>query len=115
MDLRDYVRILRKSWASILAFVVVGIAAGVALTLATTKVYQASSQLFVYVPGSSADGSLGANSTYAQQQVQSLTTYATSPTVVGGALNLARQDDPSSGGRPDRNASSRPTSPPMHR
>jgi capsular exopolysaccharide synthesis family protein len=94
VDLRDYVRILRKSWASILAFVVVGIAAGVALTLATTKVYQASSQLFVYVPGSSSDTSLGANSTYAQQQVQSLTTYATSPIVVGGALKLARQTDP---------------------
>lgn len=94
MDLRDYVRILRKSWASILAFVVIGIAAGVALTLATTKVYQASAQLFVYVPGSSSDGSLGANSTYAQQQVQSLTTYATSPTVLQGALNAARKVSP---------------------
>ena len=47
MDLRDYVRILRKGWASILAFVVVGIGAGVGLTLATTKVYEATSQLFV--------------------------------------------------------------------
>ena len=47
MDLRDYVRVLRKSWALILAITVVGIALGVGLTLATTKVYQASSQIFV--------------------------------------------------------------------
>jgi polysaccharide biosynthesis transport protein len=89
VDLRDYVRILRKSWASILAFVVVGIGAGVALTLATTKVYEASSQLFVYVPGSSSDGSLGAAGTYAQQQVQSLTTYATNTNIIDGARKLA--------------------------
>jgi capsular exopolysaccharide synthesis family protein len=102
VDLRDYVRILRKSWASILAFVVIGIGAGVALTLATTKVYEASAQLFVYVPGSSSDGSnLGANSTYAQQQVQSLTTYATSPIVLNRALQAARAEDPKAVGNLD--------------
>ena len=42
MDVRDYLRILRKGWASILAFVVVGIGIGVGLTLMTTKVYQAN-------------------------------------------------------------------------
>lgn len=92
MDLRDYVRILRKSWALILAFVVVGVGAGVALTLATTKVYQASAQLFVYVPGSAADN-LGGNATYAQQQVQSLTTFATNNSVVKSALRSARQQN----------------------
>lgn len=91
MDLRDYVRILRKSWASILAFVVIGVAAGVALTLATTKVYEASSQLFVYVPGGDSS-TLGATSTYAQQEVQSLTTYATSPQVIDIALHMADKD-----------------------
>jgi capsular exopolysaccharide synthesis family protein len=89
VDLRDYVRILRKSWALILAFVVLGVAAGVALTLATTKEYEASAQLFVYVPGST--DNLGGNATYAQQQVQSLTTYATNDQVVAGALNAAKK------------------------
>ena len=47
MELRDYVRVLRKGWAVILAITVVGIALGVGLTLLTTKVYQSNSQLFV--------------------------------------------------------------------
>ena len=47
MDLRDYLRVLRKGWPLILAFVVLGLAAGIGLTLATTKVYQANVQVFV--------------------------------------------------------------------
>ena len=43
----DYVRVLRKSWALILAVTIVGIGLGVGLTLLTTKVYQASTQVFV--------------------------------------------------------------------
>jgi capsular exopolysaccharide synthesis family protein len=93
VDLRDYVRILRKSWASILAFVVVGIGAGVGLTLATTKVYEASAQLYVYVPASSID-TLGSGATYAQTQVQSLTTYATNDKVLDGAIKAAQQASP---------------------
>jgi capsular exopolysaccharide synthesis family protein len=47
--------------------------------------------LFLYVPGSTSDGNnLGGNSTYAQQQVQSLTTYATSPVVIHAALKSAK-------------------------
>jgi capsular exopolysaccharide synthesis family protein len=80
VDLRDYVRILRKSWASILAFVVIGVGAGVGLTLATTKVYQADVQMFAATPGGDSSGVNQAN-IYAQQVVQSLTAAATSPRV----------------------------------
>ena len=49
MDLRDYLRVLRKGWPLILAFVVLGLAAGIGLTLSTTKVYQANSQVYIAV------------------------------------------------------------------
>lgn len=81
MDLRDYVRILRKGWASILAFVIVGIAAGVTLTLATTKVYEASVQLYASVAGGSDPSALNQGNSFVQAQVQSLTAAANSPRV----------------------------------
>jgi capsular exopolysaccharide synthesis family protein len=80
VDLRDYVRILRKSWASILAFVVVGIGAGVALTLATTKVYESTTELFTGISTSDPTTANQAN-TYAQQIVQSLTSAVNGPDV----------------------------------
>ena len=47
MELRDYVRVLRRGWAVVLAITLVGVALGVGLTLLTTKVYQANAQVFV--------------------------------------------------------------------
>ena len=85
MDLRDYVRILRKSWASILAFVVVGIAAGVALTLATTKVYEGTVQLIAF-PSGAQNSQLAQGNTVVQAQVQSLTSVAASPQVTGAVI-----------------------------
>lgn len=83
MDLRDYLRVLRKGWLSILAFVVVGIGAGVGLTLVTTKVYEASATLFVATSGAQDQSQLAQGNTFVQAQVQSLTRIATSPLVTG--------------------------------
>ena len=85
MDLRDYLHIVRREWALILACVVLGVAAGVGLTLATTKVYQADVQLFVAADSSSTvDGSqagLAQSNNFVQDRVQSYTSIATSPDV----------------------------------
>ena len=81
MDLRDYLRIVRKGWPVILAFVVLGLAAGVGLTLATTKVYQADVQVFVATTSNGNATDLAQGNTYAQAQVQSYTSIANSPNV----------------------------------
>jgi capsular exopolysaccharide synthesis family protein len=81
VDLRDYVRVLRKGWMSILAFIIIGIGAGVGLTLATTKVYEASTQLFVATSGAQDATALAQGNTFVQALVQSLTSYANSPQV----------------------------------
>ena len=81
MDLRDYLRVLRKGWPLILAFVVLGLAAGIGLTLATTKVYQADVQIFVATTTNGDSSQLAQGSTYVQAQVQSYTSIANSPSV----------------------------------
>ena len=84
MDLRDYLHIVRREWALILACVVLGVAAGVGLTLATTKVYEADVQLFVAADSTTVDGSqagLAQSNNFVQDRVQSYTSIATSPDV----------------------------------
>ena len=92
MDLRDYLRILRRGWPLVLVFVVLGTAAGVGITLATTKIYQASVQLFVATNGTTDPTQLAQGNAFAQAQVQSYTSIATDPRVTGPVvkkLNLA--------------------------
>jgi capsular exopolysaccharide synthesis family protein len=100
LDLRDYLRVLRKGWPLILAFVILGLAAGIGLTLSTTKVYEASAQLYVYVNGSnsSTDGSNSTiqNNAYAQSQVQSYVKIAnqhrvTAPTISDNGAALKQK------------------------
>ncbi|MBO0882553.1 MAG: polysaccharide biosynthesis tyrosine autokinase, partial [Mycobacterium sp.] len=100
MDLRDYVRVLRRGWPVILAFVIVGLAAGIGLTLTSTKVYQASVQLFVAASQVTNISQLASGNTFTQNQVQSYTSIATSPAVTGpvvrqlglGRLGITPQD-----------------------
>ena len=86
MDLRDYLRVLRKGWALILAFVVVGIALGVGLTLSTTKVYEASAQVFVASSAAGSASDLAQGNTFTQARVQSYVSIANSPAVTGGVI-----------------------------
>ena len=83
MELQDYLRILRKGWPLILAFIVVGTAAGVLLTVTTTKIYQANVQLFVATSASDNATQLAQGNQFAQAQVQSYTSLATDPRVTG--------------------------------
>jgi tyrosine-protein kinase len=81
VEFRDYLRILRKGWPVVLAFVVVGVAIGVFLTVSTTKLYQANVQLFVATSGSDSATQLAQGNAFAQAQVQSYTSLATDPRV----------------------------------
>ena len=94
MDLRDYLRVLRKGWALILAFVVVGIALGVGLTLSTTKVYEASAQVFVASSAAGSASDLAQGNTFTQARVQSYVSIANSPAVTGGVTSAVMTKRP---------------------
>ncbi|MBE7189342.1 polysaccharide biosynthesis tyrosine autokinase [Jatrophihabitans endophyticus] len=81
MDLRDYLRVLRKGWPLILAFVVLGLAAGIGLTLSTTKVYEASSQVYIAASSSSSDAA-AQGQTFAEGLAQNAPSFVSSPSVL---------------------------------
>jgi capsular exopolysaccharide synthesis family protein len=87
MDLRDYLRTLRRGWALILGFIVLGVAAGTALTVTTSKVYQATVQVFVATAGLADSQALAQGNNFIQDRVQSYVYIAASPQVTGAVIS----------------------------
>ena len=88
MELRDYVRLVRRRWTTIAAFVALGVALGFGLTAATPRVYQADVQMFVANSGQPADASaLAQGAAFVQQRVQSYVSIAASPTVTSAVVS----------------------------
>ncbi len=86
VDLRDYVRLLRRRWRLIALCALLGIAAALATTLSQAKVYTASFQFFVSAQGSpaTASGSGDISNAYTgglftQQRVKSYADVLQSP------------------------------------
>lgn len=72
MELRDYIRILHKSWALIVAITLAGMGLGALATIFATPQYQSSTQLYVSVRSEgSQTGELVQGSTFARQIVAS--------------------------------------------
>ena len=92
MELRDYLRILRKGWPLILAFVVLGSALGVGLTVWTTRIYQASVQIFVATAIGDDPSQLAQGNTFSQAQVQSYISIADAPTVTEPVIQRLKLD-----------------------
>ena len=65
----------------VLIFVVLGLAAGIGITLTTTKVYEASVQVFVATSASGDAAQLQAGNTFTEDRVQSYTSIANAPVV----------------------------------
>jgi capsular exopolysaccharide synthesis family protein len=86
VELRDYLRILRKGWPLVLSFAAIGLAVGIALTLATTKVYEASVQIFVSSSKASDPTQLAQGNTFTQDRVQSYTSLADVPAVTSPVI-----------------------------
>lgn len=86
LELRDYIRILRKNWLLILLAAVLGTAGAGAFSLLSTPLYQASTTLYVSVRSASESGvsELTQGGSYARSQVLS---YAD---VIGSAVVLER-------------------------
>ena len=85
MDLREYLRLLRRRWRLVLAFVLVGTALATVATLGATRIYTAKAQLFVSAQDHSTEGNASAytGGLFTQQRVKSYVRVLTSERVAG--------------------------------
>lgn len=86
MDLRDYLRLMRRGWLVVVGATLAGLLVGLAITLATTKVYQADVQVFVATSTSANASDLNQGNTFATDRVQSYTSIANSPKVTSAVI-----------------------------
>lgn len=82
MELRDYIRVLRKGWILIVALVLLGVAVGAAASILKTPEYQATSKVFVSVQSAGSVSELTQGGNFAQNQVKSYADVVTTPVVL---------------------------------
>ncbi|WP_309064548.1 polysaccharide biosynthesis tyrosine autokinase [Microbacterium sp.] len=83
MDLRDFVRVLRRQVVVVIAALVIGVSCGAILALTTPQRYEASTQLMVAVEtATSSPIELTQGNSYAQQVVESYRSIVTSTVVL---------------------------------
>lgn len=82
MELRDYLRILRKRWVSITLITLLGLGGAVAASYLTTPTYQATTQVFVSVQGGTTTSDLLQGSSFSQTRVKSYVAMVDSPLVL---------------------------------
>jgi succinoglycan biosynthesis transport protein ExoP len=86
VELRDYLRILRKRWVVIVALALSGVAVAAGYTIVVTPIYQASSLVYVQVQSSGTVGELAQGSTFIQNQVKSFAEVVNTPRVLDSAI-----------------------------
>lgn len=87
MELRDYFRVLRKSWLAILLCTLVGVSAAAAYSLTRTPLYSASSTVVVSTQGGNTVGELQQGSNFTQSRVQTYTQLVTTPIVMNPVID----------------------------
>lgn len=82
MDLRDYIRILRNNWLSILLITLLGVAVAAGATALTKPTYTARTQIFVAVNSGETATDILQGSSFSEKRVTSYVTLAKSPRVL---------------------------------
>ena len=82
LDLRDYLRILRRSWIFISAVTLMGLLVGGAASALASPTYTAETQLFVAIQSSGSVQELQQGNTFSQARVQSYVKTVDSPVVL---------------------------------
>jgi len=82
VELKDYIRVIRKRWQIIVAVMLVVVAGAALATALSPKIYQAQTRLFVSTAGSSDSGALLSGSNFTQQRVKSYADVITTPNVL---------------------------------
>lgn len=93
MELRDYLRILRKGWLLILAITVVAIGAAAAYSFIKTPEYSATAKVVVSVQGGNANVSdLVQGNTFTQNRVKTYAELVTTPIVLNPVIEQLNLD-----------------------
>lgn len=82
MDVRDFLRTIRRSWILILATTLLGVLVGGAISILTKPSYTAETQLFVAIQSSGSVQELQQGNTFSQARVQSYVKTVDSPAVL---------------------------------
>ncbi|WP_207345842.1 polysaccharide biosynthesis tyrosine autokinase [Arthrobacter sp. E3] len=92
MELRDYIRILRRNWIIIVALALVGLLAGGAFSVLSKPVYTSETQLFVATQNSGSVQDLQTGNSFIQARVSSYVVTATTPTVLQPVIDTLGLD-----------------------
>lgn len=92
MDLREYLRILRRHWIAIVAATLVGLLLGGGTAVLTKPTYTAETQLFVAIQSSGSVQELQQGNTFSQARVQSYVKTVGSPVVLQPAIDALGLD-----------------------
>ena len=87
MELKDYIRVIRKRWQIIVAVTLVVLAGAALATALSPKIYEAKTQLFVSTSGSSDSNALLSGSNFTQQRVKSYADVITTPNVLDPVIS----------------------------
>ncbi|PNH85220.1 polysaccharide biosynthesis tyrosine autokinase [Arthrobacter sp. AFG20] len=96
MDLRDYLRILRRHWLVVISVSLIGLLVGGLVSIAVKPTYTSDTQLFVAIQSSGSVSELQQGNTFSQARVQSYVKTVTTPIVlqpVIDSLGLAVEAD----------------------
>ncbi|WPU08582.1 polysaccharide biosynthesis tyrosine autokinase [Pseudarthrobacter oxydans] len=87
MDLRDYLRMLRRNWILVTAAPLVGLLLGGTASVLATPTYTSETQLFVAIQSSGSVLELQQGNTFSQARVQSYVKTVGSPAVLQPAID----------------------------
>lgn len=87
MDLRDYLRILRRNWILIVATTLAGLLVGGAVSVLTKPTYTSDTRLFVAIQSTGSVQELQQGNTFSQARVQSYVKTVDSPIVLQPAID----------------------------
>lgn len=87
MELQEYLRVLRDYWRSTLAVLFLCVALSAGFTLLQAPTYTANSAVFLTVESGGTAGELSQGATYAERQVKSYVTVATTAVVLDPVID----------------------------
>lgn len=95
MELRDYVRVLRKNWWVVILAVAAGLGVSLAYTLTRTPIYESSATVFVSTQAGGSAAELQQGSNFAQARINTYVGLATTPIVLEPVIDRLGLDESS--------------------
>jgi len=87
LDLREYLRVLRRNWILVTALALAGLLIGGAASILSRPLYTAETQLFVAIQSSGSVQELQQGNNFSQARVQSYVKTVTTPVVLQPAID----------------------------